>query len=381
MFSYHSSLRCTKFSHHRQIPLQQRRKIRKFSLVCHASLNPYKTLGIKDGSNDNDIRKAYRKLVLKYHPDVSTEDDSEKRFKEIQMAYEILTGKDQNSEAVNSGDSWDFHDWYWSFSMRKRRERTRGSMGTESGCGNSSGFNAEGNRTQVRSQLAGLKQRASARRIQQQYQDSTSTNASQQEETPLDLTQPHQKENKQENEKAVNFDGAKTYKQGLFRLLGLLGFVITGSFKSVNYLPTISQRIQTTKNQLCYGHVQFAKYLLSTYLQPYLDPFALLLSDQNDFSFENRLSEIVKKRLRRVGPVKSVHSEGRDVQVQLPNLHLDSINISVYGNNKDVNDDGSSGQQSEYCNARRNQFRQDTSSVRSQLAGLKRRAAIKERGV
>ena len=53
--------------------------------------NYYYFLGVNENSSAEDIKKAYRKLSLKYHPDKNPEDDFfENRFREIQEAYEML---------------------------------------------------------------------------------------------------------------------------------------------------------------------------------------------------------------------------------------------------------------------------------------------------
>jgi len=57
-----------------------------------ATKDYYQSLGIKRDASDDDIRKAYRRLARKYHPDLNPGDKSaEERFKEIQEAYDILS--------------------------------------------------------------------------------------------------------------------------------------------------------------------------------------------------------------------------------------------------------------------------------------------------
>lgn len=53
----------------------------------------YKILGIGRTANDDEIKKAYRKLALKYHPDKNKAAGAEERFKEVAEAYEVLSDK------------------------------------------------------------------------------------------------------------------------------------------------------------------------------------------------------------------------------------------------------------------------------------------------
>ena len=54
----------------------------------------YDVLGLKQGSSEEEIKKAYRKLSKQYHPDLNPNNkQAEEKFKKIAEAYEILTGK------------------------------------------------------------------------------------------------------------------------------------------------------------------------------------------------------------------------------------------------------------------------------------------------
>jgi len=55
----------------------------------------YNILGIERDAQKGDIKRAYRKLARKYHPDVSKESDAEEKFKEIGEAYEVLKDKEK----------------------------------------------------------------------------------------------------------------------------------------------------------------------------------------------------------------------------------------------------------------------------------------------
>src|SRR5271155_93299 len=50
----------------------------------------YEVLGVTRGANPDEVKRAYRKLARKYHPDVSKEKNAENKFKELQEAYEVL---------------------------------------------------------------------------------------------------------------------------------------------------------------------------------------------------------------------------------------------------------------------------------------------------
>ena len=62
--------------------------------------NLYETLGVERTASQNEIKKAYRVLARKYHPDANPDDAvAEQKFKEVAMAYEILSD-DKKTELI-----------------------------------------------------------------------------------------------------------------------------------------------------------------------------------------------------------------------------------------------------------------------------------------
>src|SRR3970282_261107 len=56
----------------------------------------YDVLGVDKGSDEASIKKAYRRLAMKYHPDRNQGDaEAEERFKQVQAAYEVLSDADK----------------------------------------------------------------------------------------------------------------------------------------------------------------------------------------------------------------------------------------------------------------------------------------------
>ena len=69
-------------------------------------LDPYSVLGVPRNASDDEIKKAYRKLSRKYHPDANinnpNKDQAEEKFKEVQQAYEqIMKEREYGSSSQN----------------------------------------------------------------------------------------------------------------------------------------------------------------------------------------------------------------------------------------------------------------------------------------
>jgi curved DNA-binding protein len=79
----------------------------------------YKTLGVERGASEDEIKKAYRKLARKYHPDVSKEANAKEKFQEASEAYETLRDKEKRAAYDSLGSGFrpgqDFRpppDWF-----------------------------------------------------------------------------------------------------------------------------------------------------------------------------------------------------------------------------------------------------------------------------
>ena len=72
-----------------------------------ANKDYYKTLGVSKKASEAEIKKAYRRLAKKYHPDVSKENNAEAKFKEANEAYDVLGDTEKRSEYDLYGEHWD----------------------------------------------------------------------------------------------------------------------------------------------------------------------------------------------------------------------------------------------------------------------------------
>jgi len=82
----------------------------------------YKTLGVAKNASTEDIKKAYRKLARKFHPDVNPNDkESHKKFQQINEANEVLSDPEKRKKYDQYGENWKHADQYEQARQQQRQ--------------------------------------------------------------------------------------------------------------------------------------------------------------------------------------------------------------------------------------------------------------------
>jgi len=104
-----------------------------------AFIDYYKILGVKKNASEKDIKKAYRKLARKYHPDVNPNDESAKRrFQEVNEANEVLSHTENRKKYDKYGKDWK-HGEEYEKARKQQQQYSSGRQQQYSGFGGQKG--------------------------------------------------------------------------------------------------------------------------------------------------------------------------------------------------------------------------------------------------
>jgi curved DNA-binding protein len=103
----------------------------------------YKTLGVAKNASAEDIKKAYRKLARKLHPDVNPNDkEAHKKFQQINEAHEVLSDPEKRKKYDQYGENWKHADQYEQ-ARQQQQQYGGGGFGGFGGGGFGSNFGGE----------------------------------------------------------------------------------------------------------------------------------------------------------------------------------------------------------------------------------------------
>ena len=98
-----------------------------------AFIDYYKILGIQKDASAEQIKKAYRKLARRYHPDVNPGDkEAERKFKELNEANEVLSNAENRAKYDQYGENWKHGDEFAKAQQQKRQYQSQQQSGFSS---------------------------------------------------------------------------------------------------------------------------------------------------------------------------------------------------------------------------------------------------------
>jgi curved DNA-binding protein len=93
-----------------------------------AYIDYYKILGLSKNATESDIKKAYRKLARKYHPDLNPNDKTaEQKFKEVNEANEVLGNPENRKKYDQYGEHWQHAEDYEKAKQQQSQQQASGS--------------------------------------------------------------------------------------------------------------------------------------------------------------------------------------------------------------------------------------------------------------
>src|SRR5438067_12056966 len=94
----------------------------------------YKVLGVDRSATQEDIKKAYRKLARKYHPDLNPNDkEAHKVFQQINEANEVLSDPDKRKKYDQYGENWKHGEEYEKARQAQSQSANWGGQGFDGG--------------------------------------------------------------------------------------------------------------------------------------------------------------------------------------------------------------------------------------------------------